>query len=377
LNPNARSPRVRRPSRAWLGLVIAVALSALAAAPPRDDRYLTGYAAAVIERDLGLRVLSLEVQDGVARVTVAALNGQPPQWVADALVQIEGIERAEVSVGTGDTPGDTPVAVAVRESSADEEGLGIELLPRIELFDPLIADPRWPHIGVAYRRFFDSDVSNVGAVDFGETIPLLGGPMGDGRWEFGVLGGIFSIFDLFDLSADSSDLLNTDFWGGISFSGRWDWLSGQIRVYHQSSHLGDEFLLHNDVERVNVSYEAADMLLSADVTSWLRLYLGGGGIFHDTSNLDPGLLQAGFQLRSPDAYLGDYIRPIAGFDYQTAAELNWRENISIVAGFQIESPLLSPVRVQILGEFFTGNSPDGQFYVRRIKYAGVGAHLHF
>jgi len=363
-------------SRLWRApLALALALATAATATPDDDRYLAGYAAAVIERDLGLHVVSIEVHDGVASVVVESLGDQPAERVAEALVWIHGIQRAEVSVGTAGTG---PEATAEEDASADAGDVdGIDLLPRIELFAPLIADPRWPHIGVAYRRYFDDSVKNVGSVDFGETFALLGGPVGSGRWEFGILGGVFSIFDLFDLSADSSDLINTDFWGGISLSGRKDWLSGQIRVYHQSSHLGDEFLLHNDVKRVNVSYEGADLLLSADVRTWLRVYLGGGGIFHSTSNLDPFSIQAGAELQSPVAYLSGIVRPIAAFDYQSAEQLDWHENISVAAGFQIESPRLSRVRLQILGEFFTGNSPDGQFFVHRIKYAGIGAHIHF
>jgi hypothetical protein len=38
---------------------------------------------------------------------------------------------------------------------------------------------------------------------------------------------------------------------------------------------------------------------------------------------------------------------------------------------------ISWLRLQILSQYFRGNSPNGQFFDRRIEYAGVGAHLHF
>ncbi len=47
----------------------------------------------------------------------------------------------------------------------------------------------------------------------------------------------------FDLSAPSSDLINTDYVVGVPLSWRSGGWSTRVRLYHQSSHLGDEFLL--------------------------------------------------------------------------------------------------------------------------------------
>jgi len=33
--------------------------------------------------------------------------------------------------------------------------------------------------------------------------------------------------------------------------------------------------------------------------------------------------------------------------------------------------------LQLLVEYFHGNSPDGQFFKRRVEYLGLGAHFHF
>ena len=54
--------------------------------------------------------------------------------------------------------------------------------------------------------------------------------------------------------------------------GDFTWL---VRVYHQSSHLGDEYLLRNRVDRVNLSFEVVDALVSYDPFEWLRLYGAG------------------------------------------------------------------------------------------------------
>ena len=50
------------------------------------------------------------------------------------------------------------------------------------------------------------------------------------------------------------------------------------RFYHQSSHLGDEFLIETEVERVNLTYEARRPPAVVRGHRWLRLYGGGGYI---------------------------------------------------------------------------------------------------
>jgi len=53
-----------------------------------------------------------------------------------------------------------------------------------------------------------------------------------------------AVFAQFNLDTPSFDLLNADYLVGPELTlrhGRW---SGRVRFYHQSSHLGDEFLLN-------------------------------------------------------------------------------------------------------------------------------------
>lgn len=86
------------------------------------------------------------------------------------------------------------------------------------------------------------DGNHNGSVSFGETIPFYRANIGQSivQWEVGLQAGIFSDFNL---GASSTDLINTDFIGGIYTSVRAGNASAFARIYHQSSHLGDEFLL--------------------------------------------------------------------------------------------------------------------------------------
>ena len=348
-----------------------VVLIGAAAAAAQDDVYLAGFAAAIVQRDFGLEVERVEVSNRVARVVIDDLEEHHAESIADAVARIEGIDRVYV-FREGDES-DT-LASAYSDDDDDEEENGLQLLPRDELFEPLIADPREPHFAAIYQWYLDDpELTHVGAANLGETFALLGGPQWAGRWEIGLLAGVFSIFDL---DAPSYDLINTDFWVGPTLSMRQSWFSTQLRIYHQSSHLGDEFLLRNTVERENLSYEGVDLLLSVDPFSWMRLYAGGGVIVHSEPDLDRLIAQGGGELESPWA-LFDVVRPIAAFDYKAREEFHWRDEFSGSAGIQLENPRMSKLRVQLLANWFKGNSPNGQFFERKIETIGAGIHLRF
>src|SRR5262249_2246644 len=160
-----------------------------------------------------------------------SLEDQPAERIVAALSEIEGIHRVEVSEGEAAAkavPAPEPPAEAPTPPESAKEPDRFELLPRVELFDPLIADPRQPHFAAIYQWYLDDpDLNHVGSADFGETFALLGGDLWGGRWELGWLGGVFSIFDL---DSSSYDLLNTDFRAGATLSGRRGGFSTQLRL---------------------------------------------------------------------------------------------------------------------------------------------------
>jgi hypothetical protein len=216
----------------------------------------------------------------------------------------------------------------------------------------------------------------VGAANFGGTLPLLQGPLpGEGRFEAGVQTGVFSIFNL---EAASHDLVNADYFFSIPISARWGWFSSMLRVYHQSSHLGDEFLLDTPIKRINLSYEAVDLIPSFDLWSWGRLYFGPGYLFDtDPSGLKRWYVQAGTELRSPLAFWG-WLRPIAALDTKFTQENDYHADWSVRAGFQFENEKIFKSRkLLLLAEYYKGQSPNGQFFDRRIEFWGLGLHFFF
>ena len=76
-----------------------------------------------------------------------------------------------------------------------------------------------------------------------------------GKWELSLRAGVLSDFDL---NATSHDLVNADYLGGLYSSFPVGW-SAFGCLFHQSSRLGDEFLLRAHFQCVNLSYEGPDL----------------------------------------------------------------------------------------------------------------------
>jgi hypothetical protein len=326
---------------------------------------------------------ALSVNNGVITVREDEFKGTDQVKVMAALSNIPGV--AGVKLTENHQPlASTPSAKAA-DATAQPSGplvLQTGVMPDGHLFKPLLADPRWAHFSAAYHYYNsgDFDGTNIASVSFGETIPFYRGNLGFGRrflgqWETGIQAGVFSDFNL---SAPSSDLINTDFIASLYSSVRVGEFSAFGRIYHQSSHLGDEFLLRTRLERVNLSYEGADLKLSYELPYGVRVYGGGGGLFHkEPSSLKPWSAQYGVEFRSPWRLDFAALRPVAGVDLKNYQENQWQTDISARAGVQFDNLHVLGRNLQIVAEYFNGYSPSGQFYKDKIEYLGIGAHFHF
>jgi len=363
----------------WINITVVIAASigssidsARAGTPP-DDRYLAGYAAAVLETRFGLPSRDLQVENGKLRLHSAELQGQDTGEVLASLRAIEGLEIELVGTPTEARTASSSAKPTPLPGATVSETTG--WLPRAALFDPLIADPRWPRFSATLQFYqHDEELGTVGAPNFGAAIPIYGWRGLGIDWQAGLHAGVFSIFDL---NADSSDLVNSDFFVGLPISARYGPLSAQVRVFHQSSHLGDEFLLRTRADRINLSYEGADLRLSVKPWDWLRFYAGGGAIFNTEPNLHPWMVQGGLEITSPDPIYSNLLYPIVALDVQSFEESDWGVNYSARAGVEVRSGWLAARRLQLVMEYFNGRSPNGQFYDRDIEYFGPGLHFYF
>ena len=366
-----------RLGRPCVALLLGLMMAPAAVAAPADDSYIEGYAAAVLEREFALVAPSLRVRGGVITLDDADLASADRSRVVSQLGQIRGVARVEVRQAGFQAPTPSPPS-APPPAPESPRVLGewqAGLLPGGVLFKPLIADPRWPHFAAAWQRYVaDRQLSDVASASFGESFAFYRDRLGSGWWEIGLHAGVFSVFDL---NTRSVDLVNADYLVGIPLAYRYGDFTALLRLFHQSSHLGDEFLLRTRTNRVNLSYESVDLKLSYEFGDYVRLYAGGGYLFHqEPSNLDPLSVQYGLELTSPWPSPDTRWRPIAAVDIQHREENEWSADLSIRAGIQIEGVLLTR-KLQFLFEYFNGHSPNGQFYRNRVNYFGIGTHFHF
>jgi Protein of unknown function (DUF1207) len=361
------------------GLVLCLSIGSAQGA---DDSYIAGYAAAVLEHEFGVTDAIVQVENGAVTVTTKSIGKVDRGKVISALKKIPGVQSADLHV---QAPENMP-ATALPDGGVRETEEGVETavpspqpkwLPRGLLFSPFHADPRWPHFSALYRNFTSGmNLSGVFSGNFGETFSVYRNKAAfGGEWDFGVQGGVFSIFDV---SKSSIDLVNADYLVGFMASYRNGRFSSFVRLHHQSSHLGDEFLLNNPgVNRINLSFEELDAKLSYELTSWLRVYGGGGFLVHRYPDIGRGTSQWGMELTSSRTYFDGRLRPVAYADFQANERANWNVSRSLMAGFQFENARIGDRQIQILAEYFAGPSPDGQFYTQKVEWIGAGVHFFF
>lgn len=250
-----------------------------------------------------------------------------------------------------------------------------QALPEEELFRWLIADPRESVFSLRYLKDYSigegslDEESDVAEVSLGEYFGLFQGESSLGSWQLGLEAAVFS---LFNLDSSSLNLVNADYRIGLPLTGRKDDWSYRIRLFHQSSHLGDEFILQNpDVERENLSYEAAEAVLAYQWGGF-RPYAGVGYVLSSDQDLEPGRLQYGADFRR-QSVIGPFSL-LAGINVSREEEQDWEPSRSYRIG--LDYPM-NHRSVALLFEYFDGFSPTGQFLDVPIEYYGAGLYFRF
>jgi hypothetical protein len=272
-------------------------------------------------------------------------------------------------------------ATASDRPDPDLSSAAVIVLPRDDLFLPLLASPREPHFLASFHwAWSDLRDTRAGAVAFGENFGIVRWPgpePGDGI-QIGLSGGVFAQFDM---ETESFDLMNADYLIGVPLTWRRSGTSARIQVYHQSSHLGDEFLLRERPQRINLSFEALEALASWEPVPW-RLYGGGEVIFRRMPrDLKQGVARGGLEYRrqQPLVDVGGYGigRVVAGVDVRAWEHNSWKPTWSVRAGLRF-----APADEEedwrgwgLLLHYLEGPSPYGQFYTHEMRSVGVGIHL--
>jgi len=342
------------------------------------DRFLAGYVTAILEHELKWERGSyqLVVIDGIATIQLFEEDILRRMQLERALPAIEGLQNVTIIIKK--TIAEPAEPTSVRKQIYSFLGVTPDTIPfpNGELFWPLLADPKQPQFFISNRNYeTPTDKATIGAVGFGESFGFFrraGKVVGDGL-QLNIAGGLFAQFNL---DTPSSDLINTDYVIGLPLSYRHGLWSSRLRIYHQSSHLGDEFLLAVQPDRINLSYESVEMLFSYDLQRW-RGYFGGEYIFHrNPADLKPKGLHAGLEYRRLQPILSNG-RLVAGLDVKSWEQHNWSADTSLKVGLEFGAMKHGQRRLRLMAEIYDGHSPHGQFYETEISYYGLGVYLGF
>lgn len=252
-----------------------------------------------------------------------------------------------------------------------------ESFPKGELFAPLIADHNETRTYVSLLSLDSETVQSwFGDVGVGANFGLYRWP-GKQPGDASQLGVFAAVSSLFDMEGTSYPLVNTDYRVGFTYELQRGQFSARTRLFHQSSHLGDELILQgNAPQRVNLSVEVVDLLLAWQWGGW-RPYAGGMYIIHR----DPDdLKQAGFQVgvdytgTTPVLFGG---RLVGGVDYRSFEENDWRGGMSVKVGLEYGRPRPERRGIKVLLEYYDGAAPFGQFYNDVVSYYGLGLQFDY
>lgn len=247
-----------------------------------SDEFLRGYITSVLEHDLKWErdSYSLKVQNSVA--TLGIIKGGPERQAQaeSALARVDGLKDFHIVVG--------PEGVERRTKHPRVP------FPRDDVFRPLVADPKEPQMSVSVVEVDAArDDFTAGLAAIGATFGLMRWP-GRSASEGWQLNWFVGAFSQFNLDSSSDDLINTDYLVGLPLTYRRGRFSTRLRLFHQSSHLGDEFILGGTApERINLSVEVLDATLAYDWGGW-RGYGGGSYLIgRDPDDLKQQGLHAG------------------------------------------------------------------------------------
>ncbi len=110
-------------------------------------------------------------------------------------------------------------------------------------------------------------------IDLATTVPVVQTTFGGTTIFLGLPFSVTTVDDL--IQEDTAPVINTDYWFGVTIQAisatQWSWprnIGVNLRpVFHESSHIGDEFALHmlqsspDEYYRINVSYEAWEAVI--------------------------------------------------------------------------------------------------------------------
>lgn len=344
------------------------------------DPYLEGYIQALIDVHFYEYNVIVTVKDH----NVFLSNLPKNELVANSII---AFVRDLPDVKSVEVKQLTPEEQSSRERYVEHPRVnGIWFPQSTVLFQPLVADPRQPTYSVALR-LDDHVIGNVAAaVSLGDEFPIF-------RWkdvfwwhgdmQIGIDAGVWAVFNYSDVphrNGETCELVNADYYVGIPLTYAFDRWSFRQRIYHISSHLGDEFLVNHPSylhHRKNPSFEALDYFASYQFSPHLRMYAGVGWVFHSDRSfpIKPFYVEYGTEVRifgKKLYYHRLYGTPFFAVDVQNWQQQHWNLNVTYKLGYELSKLQGIGRKMRLYVDYHQGYSFEGQFFNEKTKYTEFG-----
>jgi hypothetical protein len=250
------------------------------------------------------------------------------------------------------------------------------IFPRVPSFELPEASPRVHGVvgRIISARRGESDFGREpeAEVGIGENFPVLALRRGERPVTLGFGTQVYGRFSLGDRK---SALISNDWVVGLNTTallGAWR-LTGEI--YHESSHLGDEYGDRFDAARLDWTREVVGAWITYGPGP-LRVTGNLSYVLIDELDLDrPGAaLAADYEGRPFGSFLGGRVRPVGGVFFEGTAATNWRISSSAKLGVAVAGSAGGrEVGIAVIAH--DGLSTQRQFFRRESRY--IGAELRF
>ncbi|GAB4008291.1 hypothetical protein GCM10028808_14060 [Spirosoma migulaei] len=257
---------------------------------------------------------------------------------------------------------------------------GKEFLPKGHLFDPILLDPLEAQTyGSVLPGYWTEGQKYKGSIvpfAFGFAKPFYRRTTEPGRAEEWVLDlASFTQFEAYHddaLNKARRQIVNTDYKISIIYNMRRGENNYRIRVYHISSHLGDDYIYRNKLTAPSpnsVNYEQLDFTYSRTVNNW-RLYGGAGIVLRKTEERKLFSAQLGAFYKKPSTKAA---RLVGGADIKFWQQTDFRPGIHGGVGIELGR---TQNNLTFLLEGYSGFRPYSQYEQQQTSWIGIGLYLN-
>ncbi len=275
---------------------------------------------------------------------------------------------------------DSVATVSTTGSEPATNRPGREFLPKGHLFEPILLDPLeaqtygslLPVYNTEGRRYKGSIVPFA----FGFSKPFFRRTTAPGRSQEWVLDlASFTQFEAYrDQTVDKARrrIINNDYKVSIIYNVQRGANTYRFRVYHLSSHLGDDYIFRNSITAPTpnaVNYELLDVTYSRYVQNW-RLYGGVGFVLRKAEERKLLSAQLGAYYKKPSDRA---TRLVGGVDVKFWQQTDFRPGIHGGVGVELGR---TRNNLTFLLEGYSGFRPYSQFENQQTSWIGIGLYLN-